>query len=183
MIDAAYISDPNARSPSQGRTAARLRSSKASRGSRAPRRRGSFLTGLASGIAGFVIGAVFWHFVGFWSFVSDVILKGPPEEPKIRSESGLPSQQPIKVAGRLRDAVRFRDLGMSAGYLQAAAGAGNCAEVRIERTTGQASVQACALGGSQLPLAGAGERTDRLVDSASLRNAPAGWTVQVQAGD
>lgn len=126
---------------------------------------------------------MFWHFVGFWTFVSDVILKGPPEEPKVRGEAALPTQQPIKVAGRLKEAVRFRDLGLSAGYLQAAVGAGNCAEVRIERATGQAAVQACSLNGSQLPLAGVAERGDRAVNSAAARSAPAGWAVQVQAGD
>lgn len=26
------------------------------------------------GVTGFVIGAIFWHFIGFWSFVSDVVL-------------------------------------------------------------------------------------------------------------
>lgn len=36
------------------------------------------LAGLGgSALIGFVFGAVFWHFVGFWSFVRDVIYQGP----------------------------------------------------------------------------------------------------------
>ncbi len=37
------------------------------------------LSGLGWSVLGFVCGAVFWHFVGFWGFVSDVVLtEGPP---------------------------------------------------------------------------------------------------------
>jgi hypothetical protein len=31
---------------------------------------------LAWGGLGFLVGAVFWHFVGFWSFISEVVFKG-----------------------------------------------------------------------------------------------------------
>lgn len=31
---------------------------------------------LAWGLLGFLIGAVFWHFIGFWSFVSEVVFVG-----------------------------------------------------------------------------------------------------------
>ncbi len=30
-------------------------------------------------IAGFAVGVVFWHFVGFWSFIEDAVLKGPEQ--------------------------------------------------------------------------------------------------------
>ncbi len=32
---------------------------------------------LAWGFGGFLIGAIFWHFIGFWGFLSVVVLKGP----------------------------------------------------------------------------------------------------------
>lgn len=37
---------------------------------------GSFLVALGWGIGGFLVGAVFWHFIGFWGFVSNVVLRG-----------------------------------------------------------------------------------------------------------
>lgn len=39
---------------------------------------------LGWGLAGFVIGALFWHFVGFWIFVSDVVLKGDQSELQVK---------------------------------------------------------------------------------------------------
>lgn len=37
-------------------------------------------TPIAWGIAGFVIGAVFWHSIGFWGFVERIVYKGRPDE-------------------------------------------------------------------------------------------------------
>lgn len=41
------------------------------------------------GIAGFLVGAIFWHFVGFWVFVSQVVLKGHPEEVRAVAQTGI----------------------------------------------------------------------------------------------
>jgi hypothetical protein len=38
---------------------------------------------LTSGLGGFVIGAIVWHFVGFWSFLTHVVLKGPGAEQQV----------------------------------------------------------------------------------------------------
>lgn len=40
------------------------------------------------GLAGFVVGAVFWHFIGFWSFVNDIVLKGRPDDGRIIAQTG-----------------------------------------------------------------------------------------------
>ena len=45
-------------------------------------------TTIAWGALGFVVGAVFWHFIGFWSFVSDVVLKGHPEDARVVAQAG-----------------------------------------------------------------------------------------------
>lgn len=183
MSDAATLDDRRTRANS--RPVPQVAQAHAAAAETPSRRRSrSFTGGLASGLAGFVIGAVFWHFVGFWSFVSNVILKGPEESVQQRGDVP-PPQQPVKVAGRLKDAVRFRDLGASASYLQAAVGAGNCAEVRVERGSGQANVQACTLSATQLPTTGQAQRADRVNDLAATpqRAVPSGWSVQVQAGD
>lgn len=43
---------------------------------------------VAWGLAGFIIGAVFWHFIGFWSFVNDIVLKGRPDDGRIVAQAG-----------------------------------------------------------------------------------------------
>jgi hypothetical protein len=43
------------------------------------RKRPAFVA-VSSAVLGFVTGAVFWHSIGFWSFVSTIVLKGPDEE-------------------------------------------------------------------------------------------------------
>lgn len=185
MFDAATLDDQHRRVRGNSRPAPQVAPAHAAASETASRgRTRTFTAGLGSGLAGFVIGAVFWHFVGFWSFVSNVILKGPEESIQQRGDLP-PPQQPVKVAGRLKDAVRFRDLGASASYLQAAVGAGNCAEVRVERGSGQANVQACTLSAAQLPTTGQGQRADRANDVAATppRTVPSSWSVQVQAGD
>ncbi len=40
------------------------------------------------GLAGFLIGAMFWHFIGFWSFVSDIVYKGPAEDGRAIAQTG-----------------------------------------------------------------------------------------------
>ena len=40
-------------------------------------------------LIGFLVGAAFWHFVGFWGFVSDVVLKGRPGDFRPILQSGL----------------------------------------------------------------------------------------------
>jgi hypothetical protein len=50
-----------------------------------------------SAVAGFITGALFWHTIGFWNFVSDVVLKGPDEAQSI----ALAQQSPtVPVAMR-----------------------------------------------------------------------------------
>ncbi|MBN9277657.1 MAG: hypothetical protein J0I57_08480 [Hyphomicrobium sp.] len=38
---------------------------------------------LVWGFAGFLIGAMFWHVIGFWGFLSDVVLKGPEPQASV----------------------------------------------------------------------------------------------------
>ena len=42
----------------------------------APQRHIRLRTGAATAALGFICGAVFWHFVGFWDFVSHAVLNG-----------------------------------------------------------------------------------------------------------
>jgi hypothetical protein len=56
--------------------------------------------GLGWSVIGFVLGAVFWHFIGFWGFVADVVLAGGPDEPM-----AVVSPVPRAAAGEARAAV------------------------------------------------------------------------------
>lgn len=42
-----------------------------------PRRRTGLVPALSYGVAGFVLGAAFWHTVGFWNLVSTALFSGP----------------------------------------------------------------------------------------------------------
>ena len=43
---------------------------------------------LGWGLLGFLVGAVFWHFIGFWGFISDVVLRGHPDDIRIIAQVG-----------------------------------------------------------------------------------------------
>jgi len=45
---------------------------------------------VAWGFGGFLIGAVFWHAIGFWGFLSDVILRTPEPQPGIVAQMAPP---------------------------------------------------------------------------------------------
>lgn len=44
---------------------------------------------LVWGGCGFLVGAVFWHAIGFWGFVSAIVLNGPASEERVVAQSGL----------------------------------------------------------------------------------------------
>jgi len=74
MLEATTIRDEAGRSPTGGEgafaAAAHVRDLAATFFRRLPRISLVF-------VVGFAAGAVFWHAVGFWSFVSAIVLKGP----------------------------------------------------------------------------------------------------------
>ena len=37
---------------------------------------------------GFLVGAVFWHFIGFWGFVSSIVLSGQPTPARLVEQTG-----------------------------------------------------------------------------------------------
>ena len=43
---------------------------------------------LGVAVLGFLIGAAFWHVVGFWGFVREVTLHGPVAEPRAVAQTG-----------------------------------------------------------------------------------------------
>jgi hypothetical protein len=78
---------------------------------------------IAWGLGGFLIGAIFWHLIGFWSFLSAVVLKGPDT-----TMSVVIRQQPVIVARQ--QAVRPATLP-------------NCTVLVLDRSTGLTSGVPC----------------------------------------
>lgn len=76
---------------------------------------------LAWGFGGFLIGAIFWHAIGFWGFLGDVILKSPEPRVSVVARSAPPESQPNctalaidRASGRTRsipcvDALHFHE--------------------------------------------------------------------------
>ena len=96
------------------------------------------VSGLGWSVIGFVGGAVFWHFIGFWGFVSDVVLAGGPD---VRTVS-RPSAGFVRVA-------------------EAEEVVSNCTTIALDRATGRAMAVACAGEGHHLR-DDTGPREDRL---------------------
>jgi hypothetical protein len=115
--------------------------------------------GLGWGVLGFLVGAVFWHFVGFWAFVSDVVLAGGPE-----------AAREDQVSNSRSGWVQTAD---------ASAAMSACVSLSLDRRTGVTSAQACDAGGEALASDALQGREDRIGGDASASewvapHAPAG---------
>lgn len=82
----------------------------------------------------FVAGAVFWHLVGFWSFMADILVKGPPP----RTALLAPDAVDPKVRLERLTAVRIEP---------------SCSALVRDRFRGTTSVAPCSSAGPALPLA------------------------------
>lgn len=76
----------------------------------------------ASAALGFLVGAVFWHFVGFWGFVREVVLKGP--EPEVSRVAQTGPQCTALVLDRASGHVRIDACPADAPWLIEAPGGG-----------------------------------------------------------
>lgn len=110
------------------------------------------------GGAGFVLGAVFWHLVGFWSFVSEIVYKGP--------EGG--ASVAVVRKNDARSAASEASNGPSAEAF--------CIALVRDRVSGDTRSAGCTLADRVLPHLGAGVRSDLASLQTSLGTAD-GWTV------
>ncbi len=95
---------------------------------RAARRLLDGVGGLGWSVIGFLLGAVFWHFVGFWSFVSDVVLAGHPSGSVDRSRAEAPQIEASQTAADISDAPLVMAW---------------CTALQLDRKTGTISSGAC----------------------------------------
>ncbi|MDP1909814.1 MAG: hypothetical protein Q8K85_16060 [Hyphomicrobium sp.] len=104
--------------------------------------------GLGWSVAGFVVGAVFWHFIGFWSFVADVVLAGGPAAGIDKAARGQQQQQLVRMA--------------DAETVASTVVAATCTSLVLDRRTGITSAGACRAGHASLPRDAMDGREDRL---------------------
>jgi hypothetical protein len=106
--------------------------------------------GLGWSVIGFLVGAVFWHFVGFWGFMANVVLAGGSAAP-------ASSVHPLHVERwgwtRVAEAAVVAPLA--------------CTALILDRQTGLTSARACDGEEPVLPTEAAGGRQDRLLPSAA----------------
>jgi hypothetical protein len=101
--------------------------------------RGRYWSNTGWALGGFVCGAVFWHAVGFWSFMSDIISSTQQSrmaasaqdaagwQTDVRTPQAAPSPIRQTVAGRRPALVHLPD----------------CSVVLRDRRTGETSLQPC----------------------------------------
>lgn len=127
-----------------------------------PRR--SLRSGLGYALLGFFLGAIFWHFVGFWDFVGQLMFKGATTGTEI-------------VQGPPVIKLRERVSGASAITLVAASE--TCTMLQLDRATGETLAMPCA--GEPLPLRSikAARREDLRVTSTQrlIETTARGWGV------
>lgn len=111
--------------------------------------------GLGWSVIGFLLGAVFWHFVGFWSFVSNVVLSGHPSGSVDRSHAAAVQSETSQTT------TGFQDVPLALAW---------CTALRLDRTTGATSAHRCAHGFAPSPGNTATQREDR---SAPAKDAEA----------
>lgn len=129
------------------------------------------------GGGGFLLGVIVWHFIGFWSFISTIVFRGPDPGPD-------PGAAPVSVsvaAARpaIAPAKRSQTVsGTAPAHVTVAASASDCSALVLDRSTGTTSLAACA--GIQQPMRMVQftQRADRHVPGQPADSA---WRVVVDA--
>jgi hypothetical protein len=141
------------------------------------------------GGSGFIAGALVWHIVGFWMFVSDVVLNA--NDPRARAlDAFLPSlASPAPAQKAMSRIPESAVIAAPAAFKHATAGTQfACVSLALDRSAGSTQAQSCKGTAADLRDAGFNRRTDRLALRPRLQD-PVAWTdttaVQVSeaAGD
>lgn len=137
------------------------------------------------GGAGFIAGALVWHTVGFWIFVSDVVLNA--NDPRARTlDAFLPSLAASAPAQKAMSRIpESAVIAAPAAFKHATAGTPfACVSLALDRSAGITNAQTCKGSPADLRDAGFNRRTDRLALRPRLQD-PVAWTdttaVQVSA--
>lgn len=147
-----------------------------------------------TGFVGFLLGVLFWHFVGFWSFVSEVAFNGDTEKSPsrlINLETARSVRASEQVAAQAQKASATAapkaPVPISANVEIADAGNGDtlsellqCSEVRPLRAEADVDVHACPPLRKRLPFGRNARRADRMMDAREAADRLAhGWQTGV----
>ena len=146
-----------------------------------------FLHSLVAGTCGFLLGAVFWHWIGFWGFVTSTVLRGPMDD---RPRAGIEAAQPLPRDQRASiTPARPAQAGRKHGPATAAAAVppdvrlASCVALVLDRTAGTTTPSPCQGDlGAFGPGTGLG-RSDRLRGSADGPMQSLPWRVTIIDGD
>lgn len=139
------------------------------------RKRRDFTPALWGG-AGFIAGMLVWHTVGFWTFVSDVVLNA--NDPRARTlEAFLPSLAAPAPAPKVMSRIPESAVITAPQALRTATAATPfaCVSLALDRTAGITNAQSCKGSPAELRDAGFNRRTDRLALRPRLQD-PVAWT-------
>lgn len=129
-------------------------------------------TQIAWGGAGFLLGVIVWHFVGFWSFVSTIVFRGPAEP---GTSTAATHQPTARAAAKRSETV----LGKAPTQAAVASPSTECSALVLDRKAGTTALAACDAAASPLHVLHRTQRGDRFVvaDHPSTD-----WSVVVDAG-
>lgn len=111
--------------------------------------------GLGWSVIGFIVGAVFWHFIGFWGFVADVVLAG----------GGHPAAQQTAYWSAPGPVVAQAE----APSVVAANSAKSCTDLVLDRRTGATVARPCPAIAPVLPADRFQGREDRVAAAEPTR--------------
>ncbi len=129
------------------------------------------------GSCGFVLGVIAWHMVGFWSFVSDVVLHDP-----MTAQAHVPVVAKVFAAADNANGQAAAAPGLTTGALGGGTkssvkapmhDAGACAALEFDRASGLTRRIPCAIAVRDLKDAGFQMRADRATAAPMLQNAQA----------
>lgn len=128
------------------------------------------------GGSGFVAGMLAWHVIGFWSFVSNVVLHA--DDPRAQTlEAFLPQLSASETAQKAQSPVSSVGRQMAQPVAKQAASEASlaCVALSSDRGARGTSLSGCKGGASHLRDAGFNKRTDRLVLKPRLQD-PVAWS-------
>lgn len=118
------------------------------------------------GGAGFIAGILAWHLVGFWTFVSDVVLNDHPAPLQASSDRPLSSPASGKAGATLA---------LSRAPATEPADTKHCVTLAIDRSAGATTPVPCEGSSAALRDAGFRHRTDRAAAKPRLQD-PVAWS-------
>lgn len=139
------------------------------------RKRRDFTPVLWAG-AGFIAGMLVWHTVGFWTFVSDVVLNA--NDPRARTlEAFLPSLAVPALSEKAMSRIPESAVISAPQALKTATAATPfaCVSLALDRAAGITNAQTCKGSPAELRDGGFNRRTDRLALRPRLQD-PVAWT-------